>query len=159
MSKQSTMYDSRVDHHKRNLPTIKRHIWLLWKLTKHTTIIKIFEFGWETVQRAACSSKFICPIGYYKSNRIKLITLTKSLVYITWSHWAKKKGGQKLGGKLEIEAKMMQISIVVKKKFDSLFLCPILLWRQIYAVFDNLKTLSWFGINLFIFVHLHFWKL
>ena len=49
----------RVDHHKRNLLIIKRHI---WKLTKYTTTIKIFEFGWEKVQRSTCSSKttFLC---------------------------------------------------------------------------------------------------
>ena len=30
-----------VDHHKRNLPITKRHIWILWKLTKHTKIKKL----------------------------------------------------------------------------------------------------------------------
>ena len=34
----------RVDHHKRNLPTIKRHIWILWKLTKHAMTLKFLEY-------------------------------------------------------------------------------------------------------------------
>ena len=50
---------TRVDNHKRNSPIIKGHIWILWKLTM---ILKIIEFCWQTVQRAACSSKttFLC---------------------------------------------------------------------------------------------------
>ena len=41
---------------KRNLRIIKRRIWISWKLIKHTTMIKLFEFGWQAVQRATCSS-------------------------------------------------------------------------------------------------------
>ena len=33
---------TRVDNHKRNLPIIKGHIWILWKLT---TILKILSFA------------------------------------------------------------------------------------------------------------------
>ena len=59
---------SRVDHHKRNLLIIKPHLWILWKLTKYTTTIKIFEFGWEKIQKSTCSSKttFLC-IKYQNS--------------------------------------------------------------------------------------------
>ena len=82
---------TRVDHHKKNLPTIKRHIWILWKLTKHTTIIKIFEFGWETVQRATWSSKtsFLCitfknSVLYFYGTVLTIKRHKKNLWTVLW---------------------------------------------------------------------------
>ena len=89
---------SRVDHHKRNLPTIKRHIWILWKLARHTTIIKIFEFGWETVQRATCSSKttflsikFKNSVLYFYGTVLTIKRHKKILWTVSWFQISHKK--------------------------------------------------------------------
>ena len=80
-----------------------RHIWNLWKLTKHTTIIKIFDFRWKTVQKATCSSKTtflrtkfqVSELNFHGvvfiikgHKKIKYVHLwCDAIRYLFWSYW------------------------------------------------------------------------
>ena len=72
-----------VDHHKRNLQIIKRHIWTLWNFTRHISIIKIYcsdplEGGGTIYSTGFFFVPWIFAARYIHRRELRLVSLESS---------------------------------------------------------------------------------